>query len=1167
MTSSFAASSSSFTAPVTPISWLTEFLHQRKLDRPNGQMLYAYRLDEEEYASLRDLLGKWLSDQVMRTSGFLAPGVAALFVLYGAAWWQREYPGGAWRWDDVISSFGSDADWWPNQFRTQCVQVGLQYWKQQIPVSGKRYFGVLVEQGGLPRVLLANSKGNIYALIRSVLRRAARLGAEVDEIALMVVDYEDKLPRSLQNAAVHLLIAQVVAAVLDLKREFKLKKGDDAVAKLNQLAPQWRERFPVALDDLAAVALLGDLVGEAAAIEAETRAAPVIVERLLVKEAGVYSLVSRVDFPKFLLAEALASMLKVDISSLPFRLAIDLQLNKPHYAADVRKALGSGNARYQFTVLHSQWRGDAALREHLLSLAAQGLEPVTIAIPGGGELDPGSPWVFVANDEGYRLVAQGSVSIRQEHAFVVVDDTSTVLADGAASYAEHVGRFASESLSRSVFKVEGVVIVSDNGQMYRIRTGQAGAESERPVWEGRRLPFASTPSLAFYGIPKLCRYTADGGCTVVPSHELEWRVAGTTRVVDTATARGTVDVLWRADGEIRLRSRMVLFDREPLRFQSDASVTQGKIHIPAGWAVHAVTVDDPALRMCHTHQGSRLTVDLEAVEQPPELVRLLLDWKAAPVPCQLRVPFPASGGHFVDANETRLDGTAAITRDGLLGIRLRIFDFNPDHPLQHKIAFSLRNSGKERQTATVAEIEHIVALQNNRAEVRLIDHQHDINSLLSQTDALDAVVTVSLWAGRRQAATLLVKRYEFALVPDGTGVAVSPADLRRLAPAALSGIELFAVPVEAMHGDSAVPLTQQLSEGVPAGRWLLPANALDHQWFVYPARASRHNFRAVMVDPGHLSAQVPVSYVPAPESMQSILQVSEPVRRRAMLTRRLDLLADDYTHPDWQIVDGIWCNLGHLTLPTLDLWRAFAINPAALAAFACRYSDRVSLDDVLAMCGRFQGELGVVWETISLNIWSSAYTKVCVQYAVLMPAIEPALLTPLVTDRIGTTLRAIRLHCPALDTLLAFVAFQHSGQEAEKVALLRPPRLPGLRSQLWEKEGAPVQTMLRNAGDRQLPPLSLYKELADLQISPAMEKTVMNVLWDPAHPMAGVANVPILLALCACNGFLPDWWSDPRRLIQVREYRDFDRDWFCHAIDQGVAMFIAANAMSLANNH
>jgi hypothetical protein len=243
----------------TPEIWLTQFLRQRTLQQPDGRMLYAYRLEEHEYVSLRDLVGTWLSEHVLRTTGHLAHGAAELFVLYGAAWWQREYAGGAWRWDDVISSFGGDPDW-PTQFRSDCVQIGLQYWKQQVPTSGKRYFGVLVEQGGLPRVLLAKSKGNIYGLIRAVLKRAARLGAGVDEIAVMVADYQDKLPRSLQNETVHLLIAQVVGTVLDLKREFKLNKGDNAVARLDQLEPQWRERFPVALDDHAAIVLLGDLV-------------------------------------------------------------------------------------------------------------------------------------------------------------------------------------------------------------------------------------------------------------------------------------------------------------------------------------------------------------------------------------------------------------------------------------------------------------------------------------------------------------------------------------------------------------------------------------------------------------------------------------------------------------------------------------------------------------------------------------------------------------------------------------------------------------------------------------------------------------------------------------------------------------------------------------------
>lgn len=1146
----------------TPKLWLKQFLQQRDLPQPDGRMLYAYRLEEQEYAALRGLVGTWLSDNVLSSAGHLAPGAAELFVLYGAAWWQREYAGGAWRWDDVIGSFGSDPDGWPTQFRTECVQIGLQYWRQQIPTSGKRYFGVLVEQGGLPRVLLAKSKGNIYGLIRAVLKRAARLEAEVEEIAVMVADYQDKLPRSLQNDAVYLLIAQVVSSMLDLKREFKLNKGDNAVARLDSLAPQWRRRFPVALDDDAAIALLSDLVGDAAAIETETRAAPVVAERLLVEESGIYALVSRVEFPKLLLAEPLAGILGVDESTLPFRFAVALQLDKQYSVADVRKTLGTGPARFQFTVLCSQWRGDAALREHLLCRVLPGRASISIPIPGGMEMDVTSPWVFTSNGEECRLVAQGSAGIRQDFAYLVIDDTWDISSEGPDSLVERLGRFSSESLAKSVFKVTGMAVVSDGIHTYRVHTGQAGAETERPVWEGRRLGFTSSPTLAFYGTPKLCRYTPDGAREVVPAQQLEWRVAGTTRVVSAAAVRGPVDVLWRVNGELRLRNRMVILERQPLRFQSGTSVTEGCINVPSAWAVDAVTLEDRALALRCERTIDWLSINVDATDHPPESLRLTLDWKTCPVPFFLTVPFPASGGRFVDRNESRLEVDATITRDQLLGVRLRLFDSNPDHPIQHKLVFSLRYTGLDR-LAAVPSIEHILELEDNRAEVRLIDHQSDINSLLSHTDALDAVVTVALWAGRKQAASLLVKRYEFALIPDGANVAISPSDLARLPIAALSGIELFAVPIESMHKDAGVRLLQQQSEGVPSGRWSLPANALDHQWLIYPASDSSYSFRAVVIDVGRPQVTMPTGYIPAPESIHDVLQISDPTRRRAILARRLNTLADDYAHPDWQLIEGIWCNIGHLTLPTLDIWRAFAMNPSALAAFACRCWENASLDHVMAMCGRFHSELGVLWETVPFRTWYDACVKIGIQYQALMPTVDSAARSTLIIDRVGETLRGIRLHFPALNTLLAFISFQHTGQEAEIVAPLMRAKLQDLKARLWHGPDAAIQNIvLRNSADRHPPSLPLYGDIiAKLKLPDAIASTAFTLLWDPTNPKACVANMPVLLALCSCTGALCHWWSDPARLTELRQYRDFDRDWFSHAFDQAVAMCIVSGAV------
>jgi hypothetical protein len=1157
---------------ITPQLWLANFLQRRDMQKPDGRMLYAYRLDEVEYANLRNLLSVWLRDDVLGGGGHLAFGVAESFVLYGAAWWQRQYAGGAWRWEDVIQSFGGAADNWTAQFRTQCVQVGLQFWKQKVGTAGKKYFGVLVEQGGLPRVLLAKSQGNIASLIRAVLKRAARLGAEVDEIAVMVRDYDDKLPQSLQNETVHLLIAQVVGTVLGLKREFKLTRGENAVAKLESLDKHWRERFPIALDDQAAIALLSDLVGEVAALEAETRASPILAERFLREDSGAYSLISQVDFPKSIDGGALARLAKVEPDELPFRFSIEIHTDKKQLVADVRKVLGSTPARYQFTVLQAGWSGAAALREHVLCIALSGGSHVSASVPGGMELDPAVPWSFVPIGEECRFVAQGSARVRQEQAYLVVDNAWKVEPSGEHSVIEQLGPFSCGALDKSVIKVRGDITINDGSNLFRIRTQQVGVENDRLVWEGPRFGFGSNPSLIFYGLPKLYRYTVEGERILVPPSELEWRVAGTSRVISPpAAARGPVDVLWRTHGEVRLRSRMVILDKQAqLKFQSGESITQGCIHVPACWGVDVISPGDATLQVRVERNPAWISVHVEATEHPPESLTLVLDWKNSPVPCRLLLPFPASGGRFLDRDDNQFPANASITRHQLLGVRLRVFDANPDHPVRHKLVFSLHCDGLERLPASVRPIEHIIALDNNHAEIRLIDCQNDIESLLSLTDALDACVTIELYAGRKRAATLRVKRYEFSLVREGTGVSIAATDLPRLTPAALSEIQVMAVAIENMHKSTGILLPQHVSEGVVTGQWSIPDNvANNHQWLVYPAPESKHSFRAVVVDPLFGQIPMPTGYTPAPESMQDVLLIADSATRRSILARRLKMLAEDYANPDWQFIEGIWTHLGHLSLPSLDLWRALVLSPEALTAFVCRNWASHSLEDVFGMCVRFQDELGVLWETIPISTWHKACQKLSVQWQSMLP---PELLSAIVPKQVADTLGGMRLHFPALNTLLAFVTFDQTGLAADAVAPMMRTSSKEYKKRLWDGTDSAIQNiLLRNHLDRSPPRLDLYEQLIRafydknerrVQAPDTMLKAVLPLLWDPTNEKAGLANIPVLLALCGCNALLRHWWTDPKRLIELRQYRDFDRMWFCHAFDQAVAMFISAGFFS-----
>jgi hypothetical protein len=1147
----------------SPLIWLTQFLGRRDLQQPDGRKLYGYRLTQKEYEDLRSHLRLWLGDDALDGGGHLAHGTTELFVLYGAAWWEREYAGGAWKWDEVISSFGGDPDAWPSQFRSQCVRVGLQFWKQRLGTAGKKFFGVLVEQGGLPRFLLARSKGNIYTLIRTLLRRAARLDAQCDEIAAMVPSYEDKLlPRSLRNTEVHQLIAQVVNTVLDLKKMFRLSSGDNAVARMDKLEPLWRERFPIALDDEAALVLLSDLVGEAASLETETRASPVLAERLLCRDGESYTLVSRLDLPKSIDVDALARLGGFK-DNLPNRLTFDLDLGTRYFVAVARKAAASSASTYALTVGASSWGGDAALREHMLYIGSPEHLGTGTSVPGGMEMDADSPWVFVEAGDESRLIAQGSVRLRQEQAqLVVATDWSVASTSGQV---ERLGQFECGQVRREVYVVSGDVTITTNSHTFHIRTRHMGIEADRLVWEGRRLAFPTSPSLAFLGTPTLYRYMPDGGRVQVPLHELEWRLAGTSRVIPRDRARGPVDVLWRVDGELRLRNRIVIFDQPP-RLLPGESLSHGRVELPAAWSVDRVSCDDPTLHVTSERCTNTLLVDLTASEEPPESVKLTLDWTASPVLCRMLLPFPASGGRFFGPYGQRLAEGESIALDQLLGVRLQVFDANPNRNLNYRLVFSLHCEGPERPATTVAPVQRPVLVQDCRAEIRLIDHQHDIESLMCLTALLDAVVKVTLRAGNEVAASLEIRRYEFSLQPEGASVALRSQDFTRLAPAHLAQLQLHAVRLEALDSTGSIVLAQQFSEGVPTGRWCMPADASPTLWLVYPNADAARSFRALLLDLRCEVSPLPTDYTPAPESIQEVLLIDEPHRRRDILARRLNALAVDFRHADWALLEGAWTHLGHLALPSLDLWRALSKNVDALAAFACREWVSHSPDDVLVMCGRLHTELGVMWETVPLQAWYDAAGRLLKHWNTLMPQPElQSTVASLVADR----LRAIRISIPSLNVALALVTFQVTGLDAQDIVRLSRTPPKQLLAALWLGEHSTIQNfLLRNFSEREPLKLRLCEEavLALNQALPgAVFAKVLPLLWDLANPKAELANMPVLLALCSCNRWLRHWWVDPKRAIELRQYLDFERDWFRHAYDQTVAICVASGLYSLTD--
>src|SRR5687767_5649815 len=151
--------------PSSPASWLRDLLLRCRLTAPDRRPLYGYRVDEREYSQLQAVLGGVPA---------LSPEHCALFCMYIAEWWRRNYDGGPWNWSRPLELIGFDGARYTELYEP--VQRGLSYWRRPLVTErGVRLFLVtLCREGGLPLKLLERDGPALTDFFRRLLDAQAR---------------------------------------------------------------------------------------------------------------------------------------------------------------------------------------------------------------------------------------------------------------------------------------------------------------------------------------------------------------------------------------------------------------------------------------------------------------------------------------------------------------------------------------------------------------------------------------------------------------------------------------------------------------------------------------------------------------------------------------------------------------------------------------------------------------------------------------------------------------------------------------------------------------------------------------------------------------------------------------------------------------------------------
>ena len=187
-------------------------------------------------------------------------------------------------------------DWSASQ-RNQCIYEGIQEWNLDFIQNGYRYLGTIAFNGGLPMNLLASYSGKMGDLLGRILRI---IGPDTDTNSILQMIRSDAhlLPKSYQHEEVYYLLADLTRRIIDYTKKAKIGSADDAIVALDRYDPQWRDTFPLPIDDDQARKLLEVLFHNAAEIRTRPQDTLFFSERFLQKREGEWNLNAQLFIPE-----------------------------------------------------------------------------------------------------------------------------------------------------------------------------------------------------------------------------------------------------------------------------------------------------------------------------------------------------------------------------------------------------------------------------------------------------------------------------------------------------------------------------------------------------------------------------------------------------------------------------------------------------------------------------------------------------------------------------------------------------------------------------------------------------------------------------------------------------------------------------------------------------
>lgn len=913
-------------------TWVTEFIKRRGLSVPDQRPLYEYQATTDEYQDLKGLIS-----EVADANGFSRDSAAcASFSLFCAEWYRREYlREDGWSWEGIWQSIGFQ---FSAQELAKIVTRGLDgYWKRPIRFyesERRNFLGSLFSEGGLPFLLLKDSDSRFQALFSRILKhydQAKLLGLNTTQLIEQQI-VKANLPQAFSEDTSVELIAAMADELVSLVHLYDLSSSSDPVMTLESRNPNWRQTFPIPLDDDTGSDLLNGLLKAAS-------------------KEGVVRKTSNNGWrcEHFWIEEQLES-LKAQVS-MPAEVLFTLSCQAPTTRFDIAIAegdrpiadLGAGYASIENNkakvrlrkreVIFNRRNFDAEL---FLVAMAGGMIIASIRIENSSIAFGDVPVGFECTNERWMLCGQASFNAKSEDVIIVLPDE--VNTDQLSEIASFGPIICSKPSVRVCGKLEFNI---EADETYRIRTGLVSASGMTLDLEGLALPYSTKPALVFLGLPKVKWKNTDDALANNGSDLFFSGKAQNLCVLQELLGVQYLSVRNNKNESLLRRKVGILPTDFKLELKSGDKPSQGSILL-YGNQTCITQVLDESISVKRIKHVDHTEIKLETTGLPPAKVQLEITPNLLAGPIQIEVPFPSGGCMAFDAEGHALKQDICLA--DLLGSRVYLFNRN-GIPTKFELELRLRSN-----TARHAHFTWSYTAGDKPLEISLFNIRGQVEDLLSLKAGIDQVVELRI-NGNGQDSYYRISKHATQMNMDYDRRILFTSNLKEKNSAYPEPVLMLLHEPERKP----TPLIQRLSDGVPTGEYELPTLVQRNgPWLVIPKQGSDLSFRPLFIAGNSFSNDV--GSLSDVQSLQKAVLAFDHKMTTSSFVSVLDAMAVNPMHSGWHFLHALYEQFGYMPLATFEVWKALISHPRALAMALFKFEMKPEF------LIRLESEFPVLWE-------------------------------------------------------------------------------------------------------------------------------------------------------------------------------------------------------------